>query len=232
MTGPEPAKAPRGPRYVEGQAPKAGRLAPRQQLVFAVVGAVAAGALTLFAASRTWLVRTTPRPAPAGPLIERVSGATLSPLMPALALVALAGAGAVVATRGRWRSVVGAVITLSGLGLIVLLRSPAGTTGIASGWVLVVAVCGVAIAIVGAFTLRNGARWPTMGARYDRPGPASTTAGLPQPGPEVSTPDGEATIDDRTAGSDRPADAPATNPHIGDTGWWDAIDRGEDPTKD
>jgi drug/metabolite transporter (DMT)-like permease len=232
MTGPESAKARRGPRYVEGYKPKQARFTPRQQLVIAVVGAVAAASLALFAGSRTWLVRTTARPAPAGPLVERVSGASLVPLMPALALVALAGAGAVVATRGRWRSVVGVVITFSGLGIIILQRSPARTDGIASGWVLAAALCGVAIAGVGAFTLRNGSRWPTMGARYDRPGAAATVSGSATPELAVSTPDQDTTADDRPAGSDRAADAPITNSHIGDTGWWDAIDRGEDPTKD
>jgi tryptophan-associated transmembrane protein len=228
----EPAKAPRGPRYVQDEPAKVSRIAPRQQLIVAVIATVAAAALALLAASRTWLVRTTPRAAPAPPLVERVSGASLVPLLPALALVALAGAGAIVATRGQWRSAVGVVITFSGLGIVFLQKSPARTAGIASAWVLVAALCGVVIATVGAFTLRNGAKWPTMGARYDRPGPPPAGAGSERPEPELSTPDGEPPADNRTAGPDRVADAPATNSHIGDTGWWDAIDRGEDPTKD
>jgi tryptophan-associated transmembrane protein len=221
----EPTKAPRGPRYVEGYRPKSRRLNPRQQLVAVVVGTVVAASVALFAASRTWLVRTTPRADPAPPLVENVSGATMVRLLPALALVALAGAGAIVATRGRWRSVVGVVVTAAGLAIILLQRAPAETVGIASGWVLVVALCGVVIAVAGAFTLRNGTKWPTMGARYERPAPAG-------PPGVTSTPDGASGSDDRTDGSDLPDDPPAATSHIGDTGWWDAIDRGEDPTKD
>lgn len=221
----EPAPAPRGPRYVPGYRPKTSRLNPRQQLVAAVVGTVVAASLALFAASRTWLVRTTARADPAPPLVENVSGASLVRLLPALALVALAGAGAIVATRGRWRSVVGVVITAAGLAVVLLQRSPAGAAGIASGWVLVVALCGAAIAVAGAFTLRNGAKWPTMGARYERPAPSG-------PAGAISTPDGAPGTDDRTDVSDLPGDPPAATSHIGDTGWWDAIDRGEDPTKE
>jgi hypothetical protein len=205
--------------------PKVSRLNPRQQLGVAVVGVVVTASLALLGASRTWLVRTTPRAAPAPDLVERVSGASLAPALPALALVALAGAGALVATRGRWRTAVGVLITLSGLIMVILLRKPAAMSGIASGWVLVTALCAVAVAIVGAFTLRNGSKWPTMGARYDRPG-ATAPAGA------ISTPDRPADIDEESAAPDRPADRRAASSHIGDTGWWDAIDRGEDPTKD
>jgi len=221
----EPAQTPRGPRYVEGYRPKTSPLNPRQQLVAAVLGTVLAASVALFAASRTWLVRTTPRADPAPPLVDNVSGASLVRLLPALALVALAGAGAIVATRGRWRSVVGVLVAASGLAIVLLQRSPASTPGIASGWVLVVALCGVAIAVAGAFTLRNGGKWPTMGARYERPGPS-------EPAGAISTPDGAPRSDDRPDGSDLPDDPPAATSHIGDTGWWDAIDRGEDPTKD
>jgi hypothetical protein len=205
--------------------PKVSRINPRQQLTAAVVGTVLAASVALFGASRTWLVRTTPRADPAPPLVENVSGASLLRLLPALALVALAGAGAIVATRGRWRSAVGVLVTASGLGIVLLQRSPARTAGIASGWVLVVALCGAAIAVAGAFTLRNGTRWPSMGARYERPVP-------PEPAGASAAPVGASGSDERADGSDRAADRPAASSHIGDTGWWDAIDRGEDPTKE
>jgi drug/metabolite transporter (DMT)-like permease len=220
-----PTRGQRGPRYVPGYRPKTSRLNPRQQLVAAVVGTVLAASLALFAASRTWLVRTTPRADPAPPLVENVSGASMVRLLPALALVALAGAGAIVATRGRWRSVVGVLISAAGLAMVLLQRAPGRTAGIASGWVLVVALCGASIAVAGAFTLRNGGKWPTLGARYERPA-SSDPPGV------TSTPDGAPRSDDRTDGSDLPDDPPAATSHIGDTGWWDAIDRGEDPTKD
>jgi hypothetical protein len=213
---------PRGPRFVQ---PGPSRFAPRQQLVAAVVGVVLTATVILLAVSRTWLVQTKQRPAPAPPLVEKVSGASLVPLLPALALVALAGAGALVATRGRWRSVVAVVITMCGLGIVIVDRSPARTDGIASGWVLTVGLCGVGIALVGAFTLRNGSRWPTMGARYERPAPPPP-AGAPPAG-DTATPS-----DERSAGPDRAADTRSGGAHIGDTGWWDAIDRGEDPTKE
>jgi hypothetical protein len=72
----------------------------RRQLVAAVVGCVVAASAALFAGTRTWLIETTARPAPQPELVSHVAGGSLVPLLPALGLVALAGAGGLVATRG------------------------------------------------------------------------------------------------------------------------------------
>jgi hypothetical protein len=196
----------------------------RRQLVAAVVGCVVAASAALFAGTRTWLVETTPRPAPQPELVSHLSGGSLVPLLPALGLVALAGAGGLVATRGWARSAVGVLLAAAGLGLVYVERSVLTRPGIALGWVVLATVAGIGVAIVGAFTLRNGRHWPVMGARYERARPGQPIgAGAP--------PDGDEGPDDRLAEGTRGAEAAIGAPHDGDTGWWDAIDRGEDPTK-
>ena len=82
----------------------------RRELVLAVVGCTAGAALALYAASRTWTVAVHPRPAPLPPVRQTRTGADLAPWLPALALVGLAGAGALVATRGVARLAVGGAV--------------------------------------------------------------------------------------------------------------------------
>lgn len=193
----------------------------RRQLTIAVVGCAVASAVVLFAASRTWLVEVTARPAPLPPTSVAHSGGSLVPALTALALVALAGAGAILATRGRARTVVAVFLSAVGLGITAVPAIALGDRGVTWGWVVVAAVAGLGVAAAGAMTLRYGRGWPGMGARYDRAGAATGAA----------APDGRTEIDDRIAGvsrSDATSDTPASDT---DMAWWDAIDRGEDPTK-
>jgi hypothetical protein len=154
----------------------------------AVVACVTGAGLSLFAASRTWVEVTVVRPAPLPALHEARTGTMLLPWLPALALVALAGAGALLATRGPVRAAVGVLLMLSGCGLV------AGAVARAApGWPLVAALGGLLIAGAGAVALARGRSWPGMGTRYDRPARAS-----------------------------RPESAVEL---------WDALDRGDDPTR-
>jgi hypothetical protein len=121
------------------------------------------------------------------------TGAALLPWLPALALVALAGAGAVLATRGLLRTAVGVLLLVCGLGLAVGALSQLGS-GAAAGWVLAAALGGLAVAAAGVLTVARGRAWPGMAARYERPVPA---AGPPKTGAQ----------------------------------FWDALDRGDDPTR-
>jgi len=189
-----------------------------------VVGCVIGAGAALYAASRTWQVLQTPRPAPQPPLIEHLTGSALLPLLPALGLVALAGAGGVVAAKGIARTGVGALLTLAGLGIVFIERGVLGRDGLALGWVVLASAGGVLVATAGALTLRNGRRWPVMGSRYER-------AGVLEPMGARSGPDGAGPVAARPAQATRPEDAGDGSVHITDTGWWDAIDRGEDPTK-
>ena len=136
------------------------------------VAAIGAG-VVLFAASRVW--------AEAGPtpsLGEDRTGRELMPWVPALALAALAGAGAVLAARGAVRTVVGSVLVLAGLGVagsavFAMVRG-------APIWPPAAAVVGGLLVVdAGVLVLARGASWPGLGARYHRsPEPAATAVAM------------------------------------------------------
>jgi uncharacterized membrane protein (TIGR02234 family) len=185
-----------------------------------MVGAVllcAAGAgLALFAGSRTWLVEIMARPASLGPVSTARTGLDLLPALAGVSLVALAGAGAVLATRGWGRRLVGALIVVGGLAAAGLALSALERDGVAVGWVLAASAGGLMAAAGGTFTLVRGAAWPELGARYERPARAAEPLHASEP---------------RTDGSDQ------VGPGAGGSGealsreYWDALDRGDDPTK-
>ncbi|MER7460445.1 Trp biosynthesis-associated membrane protein [Micromonospora sp. NPDC126480] len=191
---------------MSGGDPGARPAAGRRELTYAVLLGLAGAGLAVWAATRTWAVDLASRPAPLPPVREARSGADLLPWLPALALVALAGCGAVLATRGRVRRLLGGL--LAGLGAAV---AAGGGYGLGAGfvgevdrrWPALCLVGGMLALAGGLLTAARGARWPAMGARYER----------------------------RT----RPAEpAPVAGPVTGarTTDAWDALDRGEDPTDD
>ena len=94
------------------------RRTARRGLTTAVLACVVGAGLALFAATRTWTT-TTQRQAPPLPakLVDH-TGASLIGWLPALALVGLAGAGALLATRGRVRTIIGLLLVLVGLGVV------------------------------------------------------------------------------------------------------------------
>ncbi|WP_433125912.1 Trp biosynthesis-associated membrane protein [Micromonospora sp. CA-240977] len=184
----------------------------RRELAYAVLLCLVGAGLALWAATRTWSVELTVRPAPLPPVRDTRSGAGLLPWLPALALVTLAGGGAVLATRGRPRQVLGAL-----LGVLALAVAAGGGYGlVADGvvnrqWPVLCLLGGVLAAAGGLWTAVRGAGWPAMGARYERPTrTAPRVAPTPTGAPEPPTP---------MAGR-RTTEA------------WDALDRGEDPTAD
>ena len=145
---------------------------PRREVAAVVIAVIVGAGLVLLAAAQVWVVETQPRPAPLPPVEVRRTGAALVPAVPALALVALAGAGALIATRGIARTAVGALLALAGLGELILLAGHLG-----SGWVMLGLAGALLVAIGGAATLWHGGRWPAMGSRYTRApsGPAEAT---------------------------------------------------------
>ncbi|MGC9667394.1 Trp biosynthesis-associated membrane protein [Planosporangium sp. 12N6] len=161
--------------------------------LLAVLTCAAGAGLALFAVGRTWARVTVVRAAPLPPLHEAKTGSALLPWLPALALVALAGAGALLATRGLLRTAVGVLLVGSGLGLAVgaVARLGAGASPV---WPLATVLGGLLVAGAGGLAVARGRQWPGMAARYERPARVS--------GPARS----EAQI-------------------------WDALDRGEDPTR-
>ncbi|WCN79934.1 Trp biosynthesis-associated membrane protein [Micromonospora sp. LH3U1] len=186
----------------------------RRELTYAVLLCLAGAGLALWAATRNWSVELTVRPAPLPPVRDTRSGAGLLPWLPALALVTLAGGGAVLATRGRLRRVLG--VLLGALGLAVAAGGGYGLVADVGGsvsrqWPALCLVGGLLAAAGGLWTALRGGDWPAMGARYERP---MRTA------PETaSTPAGPAVSPTPMAGR-RTTEA------------WEALDRGEDPTAD
>jgi hypothetical protein len=139
----------------------------RRLLAYAVILCLAGAGLALFAATRTWVVEVTPRPAPLPELRTPRTGGDLVSWLPGLAVVGLAGAGALLATRGRARAGVGGLLVVVGLGLAAG-AAYAVIDGAAPGWPAVCALGGLAVAAGGIGTVVRGRDWPALGARYDR----------------------------------------------------------------
>lgn len=177
----------------------------RRELTAVVVGVVVGAGLVLVAASRVWYAVTEPRPAPLPPAEVTQTGASLVPALPALALVALACASGLVATRGVARRLVGALLGIAAIGIAALVVPTLSRPRLAPGWPVLALAGAAVIAVAAVVALRHGDRWPTMGSRYGRtaPTPASAPGEPAEPG--------------TTTGSE--------------TGFWDALDRGEDPTR-
>lgn len=174
-----------------------------------LLACLAGAGLALYAVTRTWSIEVTPRTG-MSPLRHIRTGADAEPWVIGLALVALAGTGALLATGGWSRRMLGGVLALAGAGVTVgavigrLGLNPGEAGPGATAWPAVCALGGAIITVGGLTAARHGHLWPTMSARYDRkPAPAGPERPAPQP-----TPDGP--IDSRTA--------------------WDALDRGDDPT--
>jgi uncharacterized membrane protein (TIGR02234 family) len=172
--------------------------------------------------SHAW-VSATSQPAGLPTIHASASGADVAPLAAALGVVILAGFGAVVATRGWLRRLLGAGIAVASVVVLIAVLRPSGATDVltsglsAKGWSggtyrtstepwrWLVLVCSVVTGLAGAATCRYGAGWAVMGSRYDAPGTAVPTAA------ESPT---------------RPAE------QLSETDVWQAIDRGRDPTQD
>jgi Tryptophan-associated transmembrane protein (Trp_oprn_chp) len=135
----------------------------RRELAVAVLLCAAGAAAVLIATRQTWAVELTQRPAPLPELREEQTGGGLRPWLPALGWAALAGAGALLAVRRVVRRVLGGLLVLAGAAMV------PGALTISGGWPLLAAAGGLAVAAAGALTIARGARWPSMGARYDRP---------------------------------------------------------------
>jgi hypothetical protein len=182
----------------------------RRELAMSVFACVLGAALALLTASRTWAVRVRAQPSPLPPLHIAHTGTAEVPWLSALALVALAGAAVLLGTRGGARSLVGVFVLLAGLG--VLAGGGYGLLGVAGArpvWPLLCLPAGALVAGGGLLAVLHGRDWPAMGARYERPRPASNAC---QADP----------------GEDRVQRA---GPSPSNIAMWDALDRGEDPSR-
>ncbi|MFI6923837.1 TIGR02234 family membrane protein [Nonomuraea spiralis] len=157
------------------------------------------------------------------------TGGELGPVLTPLALAGLAGAVAVLATKGVGRRVVGVLVALCGAGAAGgtwAALSSANVTGwlrernalraVAGlpwepvpAWPVVAGLGGLLLLAGGVLAALRGGRWAGMSARYERAGDrAGAMAGA------------------RAGG----AAAPARKGHE-DRELWDALDRGDDPTE-
>lgn len=176
------------------------RTSQRRELILAVLLAMAGGALALWVSSRIWVVTEIARPSPLPPVIEEASGRDTVPWATAMAVVALAGGIALLATRRIGRTIVGAILALAGA--LTIAGGVVGVTvdgksyeqvEIQPAWPLLCALGGLLVLASGVLAVSRGRRWAAMGAKYESP-----TAQVP----------------DTVEG----------------TGLWDAQDRGIDPT--
>jgi uncharacterized membrane protein (TIGR02234 family) len=200
----------------------------RRPLLF-VLPACLAGSLAAFAAAQpAWVRIAVPRSRPLPDTAVEIAGRTLVPLVPALALVGLAAVLGLLGVRGRGRTAVGALLTLTGVAIAVAALthlaapSPAAvvellidngplpgrdftrpaTPEVAAAWPLLTAAGAVLLTVAGAWTALRGSRWAALSGRYDAAGA-------------------------------RPSAVPAAatrQPEPTTAGLWDALDRGDDPT--
>ncbi|GIF11967.1 Trp biosynthesis-associated membrane protein [Actinoplanes teichomyceticus] len=182
----------------------------RRTHLAAILACLAGSGLTLYAVTRTWSLAVEHRTG-LSDLSTARTGADQQPWLVGLAVVALAGTGALLATRGVARRLLGGLLALAGAGVVagaILARSglDAGSAGAGAAlWPAACVLGGVAIAAGGMLAARHGHRWAAMSARYER-APAARPASAPAA---------------RPASAVEPADNRAA---------WDALDRGDDPT--
>jgi uncharacterized membrane protein (TIGR02234 family) len=206
------------------------------RLATASITCLAGAGLALYAATRVWSVQVTERPG-LPELRTTGTGADAQPWLMALALIALAAPGALLATRGLLRRLLGGLIVVVGGGIAVAtiaarLGTDAGAATGAATLGPIACVGGAALIVVaGLDAARHGHRWPTMGARYERrtvppparrPGVASEPSAAP--GPQLPPAAGPAREDPDVG----PVEGRPTA--VDTRAVWDALDRGDDPT--
>jgi uncharacterized membrane protein (TIGR02234 family) len=241
--------------------PAAGGASPaarsrRQFVLMLLVGAAGAG-LALLAVRQGWAraIYAEPKPLPSQSI--SVTGQDMVPAASALALAGLACLAAIIATRGLLRRIAGAVLALCGAGAVVAASgslsaarivsaasskvsssasvasggSGSTTGGASSGssagavvtggsvhtmllgvpWRVALFAGAVAIIVAGLLTIWRGNRWPVMSGRYERQSSSGAPSGPARPG--------------RSA----PA-SPVAPSQLDQAALWDSISRGDDPT--
>lgn len=210
-------------------------------LAFALLLDVLGAGGALLSSIQTWQRLSAAREGPFPDAKVALSGRDVDSAITALALVALAGVVAVLATRGRWRRLVGAVVAVAGAGLVTravvsvgavdndraisfitakrqtvtVLPQTAVRIDVIGAWAALSILCGLLVFAAGTVIAVRGGHWQGMSARYVR----AQRSGEPQTDAAVAPDEATANTDDDAADSGRAA---AT--------MWSALDRGEDPT--
>ncbi|MFW6689824.1 TIGR02234 family membrane protein [Streptomyces sp. MAR4 CNX-425] len=194
----------------------------RAPLAAALLSGALGAAVVLISAGRTWAEGEAATPVADAALPVTAGGRDVTGLPSALAIVGLAALVAVFAVRRAGRTVVAALLTLCGAGVVAASAAGASDTdalgdqaaeaaGLAdtavhavghTAWPWVSLAGGVLLLVAGLLALRYGAGWPAMSGRYERAGAAAAR-------PRRAAP----------ADPERPEEL------------WKALDRGEDPTR-
>ena len=202
-------------------------MSTRRSYALALLACLVGAGLASYAVTRTWSLLVVERPGLTDLRTAR-TGADLEPWVIGLALVALAGTGALLATRGVVRRGLGVLLALAGLG--VAAGAIVGRAGLDVGragaggtlWPIACALGGAIIALGGLTAARRGLRWPAMSARYER---GTSTASPHRPGahsgPSAASGSEPGAGSEPNPDTSRPADYRLT---------WEALDRGDDPT--
>ena len=106
-----------------GSAERTGRAAPRREMVLLLVLGAAGAGLALLALRQGWAQVRTHAPSPLPDSVTTETGQALVPAAGALALAALAGLAAVLATRGVLRRIAGVVLAGFGVGIAVTVSA-------------------------------------------------------------------------------------------------------------
>jgi uncharacterized membrane protein (TIGR02234 family) len=155
-----------------------------------VLTGIAGSGLVALAGSKPWAA---PDGAAGSTLVDKTGGHV--PLASALGLVALAGWGVLLVTRGRVRRAVAVLVAVVSVGVVattVLGRSSAldsarsatvdlgetASSAHATGWWWVALVASVPALVAAVGAVRWCGSWPEMGRRYDAPVAAGSTADL------------------------------------------------------
>jgi uncharacterized membrane protein (TIGR02234 family) len=171
--------------------------ADRRSYVRALAALAGGGGLALAAAQATWVTS----PAAGVGFSTSFTGSDLAPAVVACALVSIAGAVAVIATRGLVRRLLGVLLAVVSMVLVVgparVLADPSGAArqslarvavGAADAagpattawwWCALAAVGGAAVFVGSVSTLLHGRSWPVMAARYEAPAGGRGTATTP-----------------------------------------------------
>jgi len=207
--------------------PAAASNRPGRRATVVVAGLVLAGAAACAgAAAMTWWSADYVD-ALTGPFTRSAAGADCLPELVPIALVALAGFGATLATQGWLRRVVGVILLVGGLwvavragmamsappadltGSLVRPADPAGPARLHPAGPLLALAGGVLIGLAGALVAAGAGGRRRLGARYDAPTASAAS--------RATGSGGSATGDDAPGSTD-----------VGD--WWKALDAGADPT--
>lgn len=185
----------------------------RAIVLLVLLGAV----LLLVSTAGDWVTGVERQPEPLPDQDVSAGASDVASPVRALGLVVLAGVPALLATRGRGRTVLGALLVLAGVAAgaaaVGVLSDPAAALpagardAALTARPLLAVGGGLVTALAGAVVTARGRRWATLSQRYDAP--SSDRSVDDEPAPDAGAPPS-------------PVEGPAL---------WEALDRGEDPTR-